>query len=125
MTGAIGLLMCGSIYFMHTRIQSNITKGVPYQMALTELDSCANVCKLMGKPISTRPLDLSDKENRIDRKSAQMKIPLVGTKRTGTLHAVVKKREVGWEVLKLSLELEIPMKEGWSRVIIKNLDDSD
>ena len=125
MSGGIGLLMCGSIYLMHKRIQRNITKGIPYQMALIELDSCTNVCKLLGKPISIQLLDLSDKGNRIDHKSAYMKIPLVGTKRTGTLHAVVKKREDVWEVLKLSVELEIPMKEGWSKIIIKDLDDSE
>ena len=125
LTGSVGLFMCGSIYLMHRRVQRNITKGIPYQMALLELDTCTNLCKLLGKPISILQLDLSDKGNRIDRKCAHLKIPLAGTKRSGTLYAVVKKREVGWEVLKLSLELEIPMKEGWSRVVVKDLDDSE
>ncbi|KAI6653636.1 Cytochrome c oxidase assembly factor 1-like [Oopsacas minuta] len=109
---------------MHRKVQSNITKGIPYQLALKELDSSSNVCKLIGRPISLRQLDLSDKGNRIDYKSAYLKVPFTGSKRSGVIHAVVKKREERWEVIKLSVELEVPMKEGWSHIIIKDFDDA-
>ena len=125
LSGVIGLVMAGTILYRHRRIQKNITKGLPYQLAMKELESHSNVCKLLGRPISLRQLDLSDKEVRIDHRSASLKVPFSGSKRSGVIHAVVKKREEDWEVLKLSVELETPMKEGWSRIVIKDVDDSD
>ena len=125
LSGVVGLVMAGTILYRHRRIQKNITKGVPYQLAIKELDSHPNVCKLLGRPISLKQLDLSDKEVRIDHRSASLKVPFSGSKRSGVIHAVVKKREDDWEVLKLSIELETPMKEGWSRIVIKDVDDSD
>ena len=123
LSGVVGLVMTGSIIYRHRRIQKNITKGLPYQLAVKELESHSNVCKLLGRPISLKQLDLSDKQVRIDRMYASLKIPFDGSKRSGVIHAVVKKREEDWEVIKLSIELEIPMKEGWSRIVIKEDDD--
>jgi len=104
--GGIVAISCGS--FFTWRIQANFREQPFYQQSLELLNGYPPALNLLGPPIRTRRVDLSNSAVTFcDGLNARINIPLVGKKQSGTLHTWASRSTPhdSWIIDRLDLEV--------------------
>ncbi|XP_029971157.1 cytochrome c oxidase assembly factor 1 homolog [Salarias fasciatus] len=81
------VLTGGGITTMYCLMQSKFAESDYHRLAVRELESCPLAMESLGAPpLKVHNIHLTDRDNRIDQRSAQLKIPVTGSKTGGYLY---------------------------------------
>lgn len=87
MTIFVTVVSGGGCAMMYYLMQKNFAKAEYYRMALQELNNNSTAMASLGAPpLKIHNIHLSDRHNRMDHTSAQLKIPVTGSKTGGYLY---------------------------------------
>ncbi|KAJ8019838.1 Cytochrome c oxidase assembly factor 1-like [Holothuria leucospilota] len=105
-----GFATLGGCAFFYKKIQDNLISGTYYSKSLLLLKDHEDAKTLLGVPIKTKFIDLSDSFNAIDGQKgvAQLAIPLRGSREKGILYTWSSRANPGddWTVTKVELHLK-------------------
>ncbi|XP_019724862.1 cytochrome c oxidase assembly factor 1 homolog isoform X2 [Hippocampus comes] len=77
----------GGIGTMYYLMQKKFAESDYHKLALQKLESCPIAMENLGAPpLKIHNIHLTDRENRIDQQTAQVKIPVTGSKASGYLY---------------------------------------
>ncbi|CAN2389614.1 Cytochrome oxidase complex assembly protein 1, partial [Pristimantis euphronides] len=102
------LVSGGGCAMMYYFIQKSFAQREYYLSALQKLESQSNVLALMGAPpLKIHNLRLMDRYNRVDKTTAQIKIPVSGTTMSGILYSTAVKDQCSrrWNLQDVILKL--------------------
>ncbi|XP_061549753.1 cytochrome c oxidase assembly factor 1 homolog isoform X2 [Phycodurus eques] len=81
------LLTGGGIGTMYYLMQKKFAESDYHQVALQKLEACAVAMESLGAPpLKIHNIHLTDRHNRIDQQTAQIKIPVTGSRTGGYLY---------------------------------------
>lgn len=81
------VLTGGGITTMYCLMQNKFAESDYHKLAVQELKSCPLAMESLGAPpLKVHNIHLTDRDNRIDQRSAQLKIPVTGSKTGGYLY---------------------------------------
>ncbi|XP_029686346.1 cytochrome c oxidase assembly factor 1 homolog [Takifugu rubripes] len=81
------VLTGGGIGTMYYLMQKQFSKADFYKLALQKLEACPVAMEWLGcPPLKVHNIHLNDRTNRIDGQTAQLKIPVSGSKTGGYLY---------------------------------------
>ncbi|XP_056600042.1 cytochrome c oxidase assembly factor 1 homolog [Triplophysa dalaica] len=87
MTIFITVVTGGGCAMMYYLMQKNFGKSEYYRLALEELNNNSTAMASLGAPpLKIHNIHLSDRHNRMDHNSAQLKIPVTGSNTGGYLY---------------------------------------
>ncbi|KAI7809932.1 cytochrome c oxidase assembly factor 1 homolog [Triplophysa rosa] len=87
MTIFITVVTGGGCAMMYYLMQKNFAKSEYYRLALEELNNHSTAMASLGAPpLKIHNIHLSDRHNRMDHNSAQLKIPVTGSNTGGYLY---------------------------------------
>nr|XP_055057304.1 cytochrome c oxidase assembly factor 1 homolog [Misgurnus anguillicaudatus]XP_055057305.1 cytochrome c oxidase assembly factor 1 homolog [Misgurnus anguillicaudatus] len=87
MTIFVTVVSGGGCAMMYYLMQKNFAKSEYYRLALQELNNNSTAMASLGAPpLKIHNIHLSDRHNRMDHTSAQLKIPVTGSKTGGYLY---------------------------------------
>ncbi|KAK7163667.1 hypothetical protein R3I93_007655 [Phoxinus phoxinus] len=87
MTIFITVVTGGGCAMMYYLMQKNFAKAEYYRQALEQLNNNSTAMASLGAPpLKIHNIHLSDRHNRMDHSSAQLKIPVTGSKTGGYLY---------------------------------------
>ncbi|XP_065132823.1 cytochrome c oxidase assembly factor 1 homolog [Paramisgurnus dabryanus] len=87
MTIFVTVVSGGGCAMMYYLMQKNFAKAEYYRMALQELNNNSTAMASLGAPpLKIHNIHLSDRHNRMEHTSAQLKIPVTGSKTGGYLY---------------------------------------
>ncbi|KAA0718613.1 hypothetical protein E1301_Tti013193 [Triplophysa tibetana] len=87
MTIFITVVTGGGCAMMYYLMQKNFAKSQYYRLALEELNNNSTAMASLGAPpLKIHNIHLSDRHNRMDHNSAQLKIPVTGANTGGYLY---------------------------------------
>lgn len=87
MTIFVTVVSGGGCAMMYYLMQKNFAKAEYYRLALQELSNNSTAMASLGAPpLKIHNIHLSDRHNRMDHTSAQLKIPVTGSKTGGYLY---------------------------------------
>ncbi|XP_077392503.1 cytochrome c oxidase assembly factor 1 homolog isoform X2 [Festucalex cinctus] len=74
----------GTMYYL---MQKKFAESDYHKLALQKLEACTVAMESLGAPpLKIHNIHLSDRDNRIDKQAAQLKIPVTGSKTGGYLY---------------------------------------
>ncbi|XP_047444436.1 cytochrome c oxidase assembly factor 1 homolog [Mugil cephalus] len=74
----------GIMYFL---LQKKFSESEYYRLALQELEACPVAMEKLGAPpLKVHNIHLMDRNNRVDQQTAQIKIPVTGSRTGGYLY---------------------------------------
>ncbi|KAK5859345.1 hypothetical protein PBY51_020908 [Eleginops maclovinus] len=81
------VLTGGGVGTMYYLMQKTFAESDYHRMALQKLEACPVAMEGLGAPpLKVHNIHLSDKNNRIDQRTAQIKIPVTGSQTGGYLY---------------------------------------
>ncbi|XP_066440865.1 cytochrome c oxidase assembly factor 1 homolog [Eleutherodactylus coqui] len=104
----LGIFSGGGCTLMYFLIQKSFSQRDYYLRALQKLESQSDVLEMLGAPpLKVHNLRLLDKYNRVDKTTAQIKIPVSGATRGGYLYSKAVKDQVHqrWNLQEVMLKL--------------------
>ncbi|CAN9502963.1 unnamed protein product [Ophioblennius macclurei] len=81
------MLTGGGVTTMYCLMQSKFAQSEYHKLAVQELESSPLAMESLGAPpLKVHNIHLTDRDNRVDQRSAQLKIPVTGSKTGGYLY---------------------------------------
>ncbi|XP_030581274.1 cytochrome c oxidase assembly factor 1 homolog [Archocentrus centrarchus] len=81
------ILTGGGIGTMYCLLQKKFAESDYHRLALQELEACPLAMESLGAPpLKVHNIHLTDRYNRVDQHTAQIKIPVTGSKTGGILY---------------------------------------
>ncbi|KAM3604920.1 uncharacterized protein V6R79_018021 [Siganus canaliculatus] len=80
------VLTGGGIGTMYHLQQKKFAESDYHKMAVQKLEASPVALEFLGSPLKVHNIHLTDKSNRIDQHTAQLKIPVTGSKSGGYLY---------------------------------------
>ncbi|KAG8572601.1 hypothetical protein GDO81_012100 [Engystomops pustulosus] len=103
-----GVVSGGGCAMMYYLIQKSFAQKEYYLDALEKLESQSNVLEMLGAPpLKVHNLRLTDRYNRVDKTTAQIKIPVSGSTMGGHLYSTAVKDQFSrrWNLQDVLLKL--------------------
>ncbi|XP_059152058.1 cytochrome c oxidase assembly factor 1 homolog [Physella acuta] len=125
-----GFVVLGSAIWVENRINNNFRAQDYYRNAVTLLHKYEPAGQMLGRPIYSGKLDLSNADKfRVDGTTAKLTIPLKGANDKGTLYVLASRDKLGepWNIDQLDLEIK-STKARWKfydRQLASNNRDSE
>ncbi|KAJ8272768.1 hypothetical protein GJAV_G00093210 [Gymnothorax javanicus] len=97
---------CSMMYYL---MQKNFARSEYYRLALERLSGHHVAMESLGAPpLKVHNIHLTDRHNRIDHHSAQVKIPVTGSKTGGYLYTFSSKKNTSnrWQLQEAVLQLK-------------------
>ncbi|XP_068752168.1 cytochrome c oxidase assembly factor 1 homolog [Montipora capricornis] len=99
-------ISCLGAAFFHHRIQANIASQDYYKKSVEALRGHRLASDTIGKPIRIPYLNLARNDIRVNHRTAQVVIPVRGSKASGNLYSfATRKKEEGWVLERVELEV--------------------
>ncbi|KAM3865902.1 cytochrome c oxidase assembly factor 1 homolog [Diretmus argenteus] len=102
------LLTGGGIGTMYYLMQKKFAESDYHRLAVVKLETCPVAMESLGAPpLKVHNIHLSDRNNRIDHYTAQVKIPVTGSKTGGYLYTTSVRSPVSnrWSLKQAVLQL--------------------
>ncbi|XP_054624896.1 cytochrome c oxidase assembly factor 1 homolog [Dunckerocampus dactyliophorus] len=81
------LLTGGGVSTMYYLMQKKFAESDYHKLALQKLEACTVAMESLGAPpLKVHNIHLTDRDNRMDQQTAQIKIPVTGSKTGGYLY---------------------------------------
>ncbi|XP_066536693.1 cytochrome c oxidase assembly factor 1 homolog isoform X2 [Hoplias malabaricus] len=97
---------CGMMYYL---MQKNFAKSEYYRLAVEQLNGNSTAMASLGAPpLKIHNIHLTDRNNRVDHASAQLKIPVTGSKTGGYLYTTSTRDTLmnRWCLQRVALQLK-------------------
>lgn len=102
------VLTGGGVATMYCLMQNKFAESAYHREAVRQLESCPRAMESLGAPpLKVHNIHLTDRGNRIDQHSAQLKIPVTGSKTGGYLYTSSSRDAAGnrWILKQAVLQL--------------------